>query len=104
MILIVDRADEDVYSRNDEKGHHVTSSLSPVAIRHTALQPHTFLCQVDSGGSVALVGKPPVMVYVCVCGDVDRLIWGLQRCADGGARGRSSNGRGTRSTCDPDDC
>lgn len=83
---------------------HVASSIPSVSIRYAALQPHTLLCKVESGGSVAPVREPSLVVYVCVRRDVDRLIWGVQRFAAGRTRGRSSNGRGTRSACDPDGC
>lgn len=83
---------------------HVSSSLPSVAIRHTALQSHSFFCKSEPGGTVAPVRQPPSMVHFCVCGDADGLIWGVERCADERARGRSSNGRGSRSACDPDDC
>ena len=75
--MTISKGDKD--EKNFEKGRegHVSSSLPSLAIRHAALQSHTFFCKSQPGCTVVPIRQPPSMVYLCVRGDVDGVIWGI---------------------------
>ena len=74
--VTVSKGDNDEASGKKREGH-VSSSLPSLAIRHAALQSHSFLCKGEPGGTICSVRQSSSMVHICFCGDVDGLIWGI---------------------------